>query len=61
MKKVLWAVLLLLAVAYGYIVYGWWQEGNRNIDWQRWCAQYENEFDEAKVPSGCREYYNRGR
>lgn len=30
MKKLMWAILVVLIVAYCVVVYGWWQEGNRN-------------------------------
>lgn len=30
MKKLMWAILVIIAVVYCVVVYGWWQEGNRN-------------------------------
>lgn len=60
-KPVLWLLLAVAAVLYTITIMRWWDEGSRNFDWQRWCAQYQNEIDKSQVPSGCLPYYNEGR
>lgn len=32
MKKLMWAIIAIAFIVYCVVVYGWWQEGNRNWD-----------------------------
>lgn len=35
MKKLVWLLVILAAIAYGLVVYNWWLEGNANFERQR--------------------------
>lgn len=35
MRKVLAALMLILFIAYCWLLYSWWQQGNRNFEQQR--------------------------
>jgi len=42
MKKLLWAIIILLLVAYCLLVYSWILQGNRNFEENKREATYQN-------------------
>jgi len=33
-KKIIWAIIIIAFIIYSVVVYGWWQEGNYNLERQ---------------------------
>lgn len=55
MKRVFWGLMCLLLLGYAWLVWSWWDEGNRDRAVQPDCSMFMHyESDRADdVPNGC--------